>query len=134
MIRLLYISTARDACGPDELADILRVSRRNNAAADITGLLIAGGQRFLQILEGPDAAVQTTFDRIRSDPRHFAPVVLSRRAVDERLFGQWAMGFQPAAGVFGVQGIDDAVAALIAPIADPTVKAYFSEFALKHAA
>jgi hypothetical protein len=101
---------------------------------DVTGLLIVGGRRFLQALEGPAEAVKKTYDRIKADRRHFAAVVLSDREIAERSFFEWAMGYQPA-GIPRSEGtVANDVAELIAPITDPIVHAYFAEFAKKHAA
>lgn len=134
MIRLIYISTARGEITQGDLECILRKSRRNNAAVGVTGLLIAGGRRFLQVLEGPTDVVMETYERIQADERHFATVLLSKRTVTERNFESWAMGYQPAGPIHGDGSVADDVASLIAPIADPTVHAYFAEFAKKHAA
>ncbi|HVF94553.1 MAG TPA: BLUF domain-containing protein [Sphingomonas sp.] len=134
MIRLLYISTARAILAPAQLDEVLRTSTRNNGRVGVSGLLIVGGRRFLQALEGPEAAVMTTFERIRADPRHFAVVVLGRTAINERLFGSWAMGYQPGGTLSGGGTIAAQVASLIAPITDATVQAYFNEFARQHAA
>lgn len=70
------------------------ISRRNNDGAGVTGLLYTDGMRFLQVLEGEQKAVSTTFERIQIDPRHHALVVLSDREIDERQFGKWAMAYQ----------------------------------------
>ncbi len=134
MIRLLYISTARSILSAAELEGVLRTSRRNNQAADVSGLLIVGGRRYLQALEGPEAAVMTTFERIRADPRHFAVVVLGKTEIEQRLFAKWAMGFQPGGAVGAAPSIAVEVANLIEPIADPNVRAYFEQFARQHAA
>ena len=133
MIRLLYISTTRQRHSPTELENILRVSRRNNLAADITGLLIAGGTRFLQVLEGPESSVDDTYTRICRDPRHFAPVILKKEPLEDRLFGAWAMGFQPGGSLNRASSVSDEVAALVAPIADLTLKAYFEGFVHQYA-
>ena len=134
MIRLIYISTARTILSQAALDEILRVSRRNNAAVAVTGLLIVGGRRFLQVLEGPSDAVMQTYHRIHADERHFAAVVLSNKPIAARTFGGWSMGFQSAGHSPDQPTIDDSVAALIAPIDDPVVHAYFYEFAKQHAA
>lgn len=52
------------------------------------------GKRFLQVLEGPTAAINRTFDRIRQDPRHRGQVLLVRKPVEHREFGDWSMGFK----------------------------------------
>ena len=134
MIRLLYISTARQQPTADQLADILRASRRNNAAVDVTGLLIVGGRRFLQALEGPEDAVQATYDRIARDPRHFAVVQLARETVTKRQFADWSMGAQAGGRPGTAASIDQAVATLIAPITDPSLRGYFTGFAERRAA
>lgn len=134
MIRLIYISTARSELSKTELEAILRSSRRNNASAGVTGLLIVGGRRFLQALEGPANAVAQTYDRIKADRRHFAAVTLDSRPIAKRSFAGWAMGHQPSKSLTGDGAVADDVAALISPIEDPTVHAYFAEFAKKHAA
>ena len=134
MIRLLYIITARAPFTPTEHESVLRVSRRKNKAADVTGLLIVGGRRFLQALEGPEEAVMATFERLRGDARQFAGVILGRSSIEQRQFGEWAMGYQPGASIGAEAMIADDVEALIAPIHDPVVHAYFRQFALQHAA
>lgn len=134
MIRVLYISTARDHPTPDMLADILRRSRWNNAAADVTGLLVVGGRRFLQALEGPREAVLTTFARIHRDPRHFAVVQLCSEPITTRQFAGWAMGAQAGRTPRDTATLSEAVAALIAPIADPSLRGYFTGFAERQAA
>ena len=134
MIQIIYISTSRTEIVPENLETILRISRRNNRGVGVTGLLVAGGRRFLQLLEGPEDAVMQTYDRIKADKRHFAQVLLSKRPITDRNFANWDMGFQPAGSTHRDGSIADDVAALIAPITDPTVYAYFSEFAKKHAA
>lgn len=134
MIRLLYISTARQRPTAAEFADILRTSRRNNAAAGITGLLIVGGRRFLQALEGPEDAVLSTYRRISQDPRHFAVVELTRETIAERQFGHWDMGAQAGRAPHEAASVSQAVSALIAPIADPSLRGYFTGFAERQAA
>ena len=134
MIRLLYISTAREAVSPDMLADILRTSRHNNAAVGVSGLLIVGGRRFLQALEGPEAAVRATYDRIARDPRHFAIVKLGCEQIADRQFAHWAMGAQAGGRSGGAATVSEALAALIAPITDPSLRGYFAGFADRQAA
>lgn len=130
MLQLLYISTAREPITTAMCDDILAASRRNNRAAGITGLLIAGQRRFLQALEGPEDQVRATYDRIAADPRHYACVTLSRRQVEQRSFGTWAMGYSGGGDerLFG-DDLRATVAALVAPIDDANLRAQFMGFA-----
>lgn len=57
----------------------------------ITGLLWHDDGLFLQVIEGPESSVATTYARIARDPRHHDLTVLSDRSVDTREFGYWSM-------------------------------------------
>lgn len=134
MQRLIYISTARAVLAQAEIERVLAVSRRNNAAVGLTGLLVVGGRRFLQALEGPEDAVETTFRRIGADPRHFAVVTLRRETVADRAFPDWTMGYQRAGTASGSPTLRGIVDTLVAEIEDPMVRAYFTGFADVNAA
>jgi len=134
MQRIVYISTTRNILTSTELDEILVKSRRNNRAVGVTGLLISGGRRFLQTLEGPDHAVEAVFRRIEQDPRHFAVVMLSRAPIAERSFGDWAMGHCGGGNTGSSAELADTLAQLLAPIADANTRAYFEGFAQLHAA
>lgn len=134
MRRLIYISSTRTAFTADALEDVLRISRRNNAAVGVTGLLVAGGRRFLQVLEGPETAIDAVFQRIKQDPRHHAVVILSSTDITERSFGQWSMGYSRGGAANGGGTLPDTVAQLLAPVTDPSVRGYFEGFAQVHAA
>ena len=78
------------------LDDILTISRVRNSKADITGTLICRADMYLQLIEGPDPAIQATYQRITMDDRHVEINLLLSRAVTERLFPKWAMRDDPA--------------------------------------
>jgi hypothetical protein len=128
MLQIVYISTARKPLSEAELNGVLAVSRRNNQAQGITGLLVAGGKRFLQALEGPEEAVAAAFERIKADPRHFAVVPLSMRQVEAREFGNWAMAHEQG-GSGGSDDLRDVVNALTARISNKNLRAQFAGFA-----
>lgn len=125
MFRLCYISSSRVAVEASLIDDIMAVSRPNNRAAGLTGLLVAGQRRFLQLLEGEERAVRDMFQRIKRDPRHFACVILDERPVATRQFADWDMGL-----VRSNCADDDhsALAELIAGIDDPNIRAQFDGF------
>ena len=78
------------------LAGILLDARRCNTRDDITGLLICRADLYLQLLEGPEAAIDAAYRRIAADDRHIDLALLCRRMVTDRLFPQWAMRDDPA--------------------------------------
>lgn len=84
----------------EEIRSILDSARKNNANCDVTGALLYSGGYFAQVLEGPLHAVQSTYERIRSDPRHAEVSLLSSKPVTGRSFGEWSMAHAKPAGWF----------------------------------
>lgn len=78
------------------LDGILAVSRRLNARDNITGTLICRADMYLQLIEGPESAIQATYKRIIADDRHLDINLLISRGVTDRLFPKWAMRDDPA--------------------------------------
>jgi hypothetical protein len=91
---LVYVSSATELFSRSELDDILAASRRNNAAAGVTGMLLYKDGNLMQVLEGDEAAVRDTYARIALDPRHRGLMVLLEQAVQERQFEDWTMAFR----------------------------------------
>jgi hypothetical protein len=91
---LVYVSSASDLFERDALEEILAVSRRNNEAAGITGMLLYKDGNLMQVLEGSEPAVRETYERIAQDPRHRGLLVLLEDEVTERDFGEWTMAFR----------------------------------------
>ncbi len=93
--QLIYAS---EPVGFDDamLNGILLSARRNNLRDDITGALICRADIYLQLLEGPQAAVEKAFGRIKRDDRHHDVRCLSQGPVQDRLFPGWAMKDDPA--------------------------------------
>ena len=93
--QLIYMS---EPFGFDDgmLNGILSISRRNNVRDGMTGALVCRRDIYLQLLEGPEAAVEATYARIARDDRHLAIVRLVSEPVGARLFPDWAMLDDPA--------------------------------------
>ncbi len=128
MQQIVYISTSRaERPSLDLVESILSASRRNNARDGLTGLLIVGGRRFLQVLEGPAEALDRAYARIKQDPRHFALVELSRRQVSAPSFPEWDMGYE-----VGDADLLPLVTGLTEKVADPSLKAQLLSFAELH--
>lgn len=77
------------------LINILFKARSKNAAADVTGCLICRDDIYLQLLEGPEVSVTRIYQKIIADDRHVEVTQLVHHAVDERMFGAWAMRDDP---------------------------------------
>jgi len=98
LLQIIYTSASAQKMSSEELAGILRIARENNAAHDISGMLVYHGGSFLQVLEGPEGAVNSLFVKIEKDPRHDEINILSRDTVPEKEFEEWSMGYIDATG------------------------------------
>jgi len=96
MLSLMYVSVADGMPDDADLVAILTVACQRNVEFGVTGLLVYRNGRFMQLLEGPDDAVEDRFARIAADSRHTDIQVLGRNAVASRWFPDWSMAFQPS--------------------------------------
>jgi hypothetical protein len=95
VLSLAYVSSAAVEFTDDDIADVLTLSRSNNALLDITGVLLYRDGRFIQILEGPDDVVREKFAVIAADQRHRGIHTVSAETIDTRQFPEWTMGYRP---------------------------------------
>ncbi|MDM7887296.1 BLUF domain-containing protein [Curtobacterium sp. RHCJP20] len=93
LLSLVYASRAVVGFGLDDLDELLVHARSANARAGVTGLLLFRDHRFLQLLEGPSAAVREKMAYIAEDPRHDQVTVLLEEQVSSRQFPDWSMGY-----------------------------------------
>ena len=70
VLSVVYSSTATTAFTDSDLAALLTVSRQNNSQAGLTGMLVSRHDRFLQVLEGPEAQVDQLMATIAQDSGH----------------------------------------------------------------
>lgn len=94
MISVTYLSSAAEVWADEELVDLLRTARDENARREVTGVLLYSGGNFIQTLEGPDEAVDEVMAKVVEDPRHGGVLVVRREPIDERDFPDWSMGFR----------------------------------------
>lgn len=110
--RLVYHSVNAMEGSPDDidhmLRDILEASRRNNPKMNVTGALMFNANCFVQVLEGPRAAIEQLLQRLHLDARHKSVAVLAFSPIVERAFPDWSMAF------VGAQGADGRLAAFAA--------------------
>lgn len=81
---------------------MLQAARVANARSEITGALYLANGRFVQYLEGEEAAVAALFERIRRDRRHADCRVADRGPISARVYAGWSMACLPDAGCANV--------------------------------
>ena len=99
MFQIAYFSTATAPQDAVVIERILLTARANNLRDDITGLLVAGSDRYMQVIEGPRRAMETLYAAIRADDRHFAVTTLVERTTLERCFEGWTMAYRREHGL-----------------------------------
>jgi len=109
LVCLVYASRGVRPLTEPDLQALLDQARGNNVRLGISGVLIYGGERFVQVLEGTDEAVHEVFSRIATDRRHYAVRILADEPIAVRVFGEWSMGLRRA-GRGVLEGFDSRLA------------------------
>lgn len=91
LFNLVYTSKASRKINKEFIDDILHVSRKNNKRDQITGLLVAREDYFMQLLEGDEVKVKACFERIKADRRHSQIVLQGKCEAAGRIMPQWNM-------------------------------------------
>ena len=135
MLSIVYTSAARTPFDDGDLATLLMNSRANNRRLGLSGFLMHKQGRFVQVLEGPDDAVQARYDVIAADPRHTDLTVLLSESIDEPRFPDWSMGYRPTTDELAeaIPGYADVTGAALddsrrRPDLDPAVRALLDWF------
>lgn len=90
--RITYISSFAYDMSDDEIEELARQAAKKNAENDITGVLMAKGEVFFQIIEGPEENIDKLFTNLLKDPRHEKIITLGIQVGDlKRLFPNWHM-------------------------------------------
>lgn len=91
--QILYSSRPVEPLGHISDLDILRISRRDNAAQNVTGFLLRTARHFAQILEGEEPIITRLFEKIARDHRHSDVTLWQSGHRPARQFAQWSMGY-----------------------------------------
>lgn len=96
LVQLIYTSRlifdTNTPHGWSRVEHIVAQARERNERNGITGFLIVGKDWIVQILEGDKDAVNRTFQRILSDPRHRNASLIDMRVISQRNFTGWSLG------------------------------------------
>lgn len=76
---------------PHQLSTLVKSSAIRNEKSHLTGFLMEREGYFMQLLEGEEDTVLTTFTRIEVDPRHDDVLILADAHSDARLLPDWHM-------------------------------------------
>lgn len=98
--RILYISRAAEGITEQTLQQIVATAQLKNRRCDLSGVLAVGKGLFAQVLEGSQADVDETLERIRGDSRHGDIRLVLDIPTKTRIFDRWSMALlvEEAAG------------------------------------
>ena len=111
VVQLIYCSHAAGFENKAELErdlrDVLDRSRAYNPLHEITGALMADGEVFAHVIEGPSVAVADLYSKIRLDQRHNRVLTLQHTLVHVRLFNSWPIAFLRVGNIRHVRTLHD---------------------------
>lgn len=93
MIRTFFKANARFPSFSVHDLDIMRAAMRNNDRNGLTGFLLRSDNTYLNVLEGPQDAVEYMLSRVARDSRAYGLQVFSLRSVTSRHYPAWSMGY-----------------------------------------
>lgn len=93
LLRLLYSSKTHNRLSETDLTQLLHQSRKNNQIIQINGILCYSHSDFIQVLEGPEAAVIKLYQKILDDDRHHDCQLINICLSTKYIFNNWSMGY-----------------------------------------
>jgi len=112
VIRLIFSGSLSAVPSPAQLNAFLGDSRSRNRRNGLCGAMVLMGRDFLQIIEGPEAAVEQMYDQLSSQSHRYGLVLVARHLINAPLFGQWHLGLiqPPPPGEESGQGMPPTMA------------------------
>jgi hypothetical protein len=94
MHHLIYLSQATRPLSAKALTCLLDEARQANERQHLTGALVYGNKRFIQLLEGEPVVLEQAYARITRDPRHQHLYKVADYPIAARRFAEWPLAFQ----------------------------------------
>jgi len=92
LCRLIYRSkTSWDILTNELLRKLAVGSTSRNGEKGITGILLLSDESFLQVLEGPEPAVNALYGKIIQDKLHAEVTLISYEQIGSKSFDGWSM-------------------------------------------
>ena len=94
LVSKTYLSQSKLDWTDEAIDQLLERSKQNNATKGITGAMIYANGYFMQLIEGPQIAVDKLYSAIEADPRHEGLSLLHSQEIKDRHFSDWAMEYR----------------------------------------
>lgn len=89
-----YVSEQSHSLSENDIEELLKKSRSQNLAKNITGILIYFEGVFTQFVEGPELAIDDLYKKITQDRRHKNLRALFSGTTTDRYYGEWSMAYK----------------------------------------
>lgn len=114
---IIYVSYTNFEWDDKALKQLASTAKKRNEENDITGILLYGKNKFIQILEGPQFDVVLLFEKIKKDIRHKKISMIVEGSLEKRNFTDWQMGFKKShheqtEKTIGLSSVDDLIASI----------------------
>jgi hypothetical protein len=77
-----------------QLYQLLTSARQRKIELAMTGIVLYGNERFVQVLGGEGLVVRNLYELIKRDARHQQVVAYADKPIKKRTFREWAIAFQ----------------------------------------
>ena len=94
LVAKTYLSQSKLDWTDEAIDQLLERSKQNNATRGITGAMIYANGYFMQLIEGPQIAVDELYSAIEADPRHEVLSLIHNQEIKDRHFSDWAMEYR----------------------------------------
>jgi adenylate cyclase len=89
--RIKYVSQFAKALGNEDIKKLAKAASNKNKKLGVTGVLMASGELFFQIIEGPADVIDQLYETICRDQRHKNVFKIEEVMAKSRLFPKWSM-------------------------------------------
>ena len=93
LVHCIYASSSTSEFSQEDIFEMLKKIRVNNAKLNVTGMLLYENGSFFQVLEGDEAVIEALYEKINADGRHVNISKIIQEPIEARSFGDWTMGY-----------------------------------------
>jgi hypothetical protein len=106
MKTVVYSSVSDSVPSVETVLSILRTARSANKVHGIHGILLVADRLYMQLLEGPEPAVDRLMENLYRDRRHscIVPWLVEQHPERPPMFSDWSMAFARLGVVDGLAG------------------------------
>ncbi|WP_412560429.1 BLUF domain-containing protein [Winogradskyella sp. MIT101101] len=95
---VIYQSKSQSHFAPMDIELMLMKAKRKNKRLKITGCIVYGDNKFIQLIQGPKDAIIDLYKEIKADKRHFKVTTLLEQSTEQKIWSDWSMAMLDFSG------------------------------------